>query len=377
MGRAKITLAEHQARIDKVNPNIEALEYVSNSAPSKCKCRVCGHVWAEPPKNLHRGSKCPKCYKRKKNDWNTEEFVRTIREKSPNIVLSGEYINMNTRFSCMCLVCGHKWTSAAKNLMLGKGCDRCAHRYVHDLRTKSTETFIEEMRSINPNIQITGEYVGAKEPIKCRCGVCGHVWTSQPTNLLQGCGCPECRLRRIGETHRKTHAEFVEDMRRIHPGIAVVSTYTRGLDPITLQCNKCGEQWTILAASAVVQACGCPTCSGSHGEQAIAAHLRQMGIEYQPQKRFDDLRGPGGGMLSYDFYIPSANTLIEYQGEYHDGSGLYQTADSFEYQRTRDALKRNYAKEHDYALLEIWYRDFKHIKSILMEHFASIQPTVA
>lgn len=53
MGRPTIGLVEHQARIDKVNPNVEALEYISNRTPSRCKCRICGHIWAEPPKNLH------------------------------------------------------------------------------------------------------------------------------------------------------------------------------------------------------------------------------------------------------------------------------------------------------------------------------------
>ena len=360
----KLTLEECQRRVRSVSKNITILEYVSSSVPVRCRCELCGHIWTEPSKNLYRGSNCPKCFKRKKNNWTTSEFINAVKSISPNILLSGEYVNMDTRFDCTCSVCGHTWTSVAKNLLSGKGCDKCAHRYVHSLQTKSTEEFMAEMKRVNPNIQIVGEYAGAKKHIECHCKICGHNWT-QPTNLLQGYGCPGCWSHHIGDACRKSHDEFVADLNRLHPGITVVSHYTRGADKIILRCNECGEQWSILASSAMAQACGCPTCNGSHGEQAIAAHLHEMGITYHPQHRFSDLRGPGGGYLSYDFYVPSANTLIEYQGEFHDGSGAYQTPAGLENQKLRDAMKKDYASEHGYRILEIWYYDFKRIRSIL------------
>lgn len=38
------------------------------------------------------------------------------------------------------------------------------------------------------------------------------------------------------------------------------------------------------------------------------------------QKEFDNLLGVKNGKLKFDFYLPTYNFLIEYQGEYHDGS---------------------------------------------------------
>lgn len=369
---------ECQVRVSMLHPHIRVLEYSNARTPVLCECTRCGHRWAEPSKNLYRGSDCPNCTKRKKHKWTSDEFFAKITETLPTVEVSGEFTTLKgTRLHCRCLRCGREWESNAGNLLTGHGCDDCAHRYVTSLHRKTHAQFLAEMAKVNPSVEILGEYTSAKEELRCRCITCGHIWEAQPTNLLAGCGCPACRLRRLGDATRKSHEQFVADMHRVHPGITVVSTYTRGADPITLQCDECGEQWTILASSAVAQACGCPTCAGSNGEQAIAAHLREMNIDYQPQKRFEDLRGPGGGMLSYDFYIPSTNTLIEYQGQYHDGTGLYQSQDAYQDQRERDKLKREYAYQHGYHFLEIWYRDFKRIKSILTAHFESLQPTVA
>ena len=70
--------------------------------------------------------------------------------------------------------------------------------------------------------------------------------------------------------------------------------------------------------------------------------------------------------LSYDFYLPEFKLLIEYQGQFHDGTASMVSKDLyFERQKINDELKRNYAKENDYYFLEIWYYDFDDIESLI------------
>jgi hypothetical protein len=83
------------------------------------------------------------------------------------------------------------------------------------------------------------------------------------------------------------------------------------------------------------------------------------------QKTFDGLIGLGGGLLSYDFYLPKYNLLIEYQGEFHDGTAYQQSKKDFEKQFEHDRRKKEYAKQHNMILLEIWYWDFDNIEEIL------------
>lgn len=112
----------------------------------------------------------------------------------------------------------------------------------------------------------------------------------------------------------------------------------------------------------------CPQCQYSKGEDRISQYLIQNNINYITQKTFDDLRGIKGRLLSYDFYLPEYNLLIEYQGEFHDGGGgKNYTRANLQKQQEHDKRKREYAQKHNIKLLEIWYWDFDNIESILQK----------
>ena len=95
--------------------------------------------------------------------------------------------------------------------------------------------------------------------------------------------------------------------------------------------------------------------------------LDEHHIEYVFQKRMKDLYRFYGQYLSYDFYIPLLNVLIEFQGEYHDKVTNYNSPERLADQQIRDEMKRQYAKEHGYHLIEIWYYQMDDIEAILQK----------
>jgi len=138
---------------------------------------------------------------------------------------------------------------------------------------------------------------------------------------------------------------------------------------------------------------GCPDCNKSHGEKKIREvcifnnFVQIFQTEYNkclyknnivyfiPQKTFDGLVGTGNGLLSYDFYVPKYNLLVEYQGEYHDHAILAYKGEPIELaearlvkQKEHDRRKKIYALSNNYNLLEIWYWDFDNIETILTEY---------
>lgn len=129
-------------------------------------------------------------------------------------------------------------------------------------------------------------------------------------------------------------------------------------------CETCGEKWSTTLYH-ISNGRWCPQCSSSKGEKRINKWLRLNNIKFIPQKTFDGLIGLGGGNLSYDFYLPDYNLLIEYQGEYHDGSTGHQTEEDIERRRKHDEFKKDYAQINNIGLLEIWYWDFDNIEEIL------------
>lgn len=361
----KISLEECQRRINKVSANIFVVDYYGNRKPSPCICKKCGRVWHEPAKNLFRGSNCPRCFKRRKNNWNTRALIFAVSDIRPDIEIVGEYVNMKVKLKCRCRTCKNEWMSMPGSLLQGNGCPKCAQVANHNATRKTMGQFILEMNDINPSINIIGEYINAKKPLLCSCTVCETKWNAAPTSLLSGSGCPTCGRERIKTSQLKSHDTFLEDMRVVNPDIEVISPYLGAHRQIKLKCRICNEEWECTASNAIAHANGCPMCGSSHGERAINAHLRELGIRYVPQKRFDGLIGVGGTKLSYDFYLPDMHVLIEYQGQFHDGTSKMQTQDALAKQKEHDRRKKDYAIRNGFKFIEIWYYDFKNIKHIL------------
>lgn len=131
-------------------------------------------------------------------------------------------------------------------------------------------------------------------------------------------------------------------------------------------CDKCKNTW-YSTISHISNGRWCPVCNSSKGERKIHNFLTLNNIKFTEQKTFNSLLGLGNGLLSYDFYLPDYNLLIEYQGEFHDGTISFQTKEMFEKQQEHDRRKRQYSKDNNIMLLEIWYYDFDKIEDILKQ----------
>lgn len=132
-------------------------------------------------------------------------------------------------------------------------------------------------------------------------------------------------------------------------------------------CEKCGYIWESSLNNISSNNAWCPKCKMSTGEKAITRWLQVNNIPYKHEITYANLIGVNGGLLSYDFYLPSHNIFIEYQGRQHGEyiPGLHKTYKEFEIQQEHDRRKCEYADKHGIKLLEIWYWDFDNIEEIL------------
>ena len=163
---------------------------------------------------------------------------------------------------------------------------------------------------------------------------------------------------------KKTHEEFIEEMNIKNPNIEILGKYKGAKIHIEYRCKICNHKDKMRPDNLLSEK-GCPLCNTSKGEKRILKYLNENNIEYIYQMFYSNLRGFGNGLLSYDFYLPTYNLLIEYQGEYHDNTVPYQTDFDFAMQQEHDRRKREYAEKNNIRLLEIWYWDFNNIEEIL------------
>ena len=67
--------------------------------------------------------------------------------------------------------------------------------------------------------------------------------------------------------------------------------------------------------------------------------------------------------MPFDFYLDDYNICIEYQGSQHYKPKFGK--ESFEYTKTHDKIKKDFCKNNNIKLVEIHYKDFKNISSII------------
>ena len=127
-----------------------------------------------------------------------------------------------------------------------------AHRKTHD-------EFILELNSINPEVEVLGQYTTALTKILIKCRICGNQWEAKPSALLNRSGCPECAKRRKGNALRKTHEQFVSELALVNSNIQVLEQYTGNRNKITIKCRKCNYEWNTTPHD-LLSGHGCPQC---------------------------------------------------------------------------------------------------------------------
>lgn len=98
----------------------------------------------------------------------------------------------------------------------------------------------------------------------------------------------------------------------------------------------------------------CSLCSKSSGEKTVETWLINNNVEYEEQKTFNDLRVKN--KLRFDFYIPSQNMCIEFNGQQHYSPIEFWGGDEqFELTKSYYKIKKNYCLENGMVFLEIKY----------------------
>ena len=206
-GNAKKTTEEFKREMKEINKNIEILgEHINDKTKIKCRCKIDGYEWEATPSNLLSGKGCPKCYENIKK-LTHEEFINRMKEINNNIEVLEEYTDNKTKIKCRCKKDGYEWEVIPNSLLRGIGCPKCAGK-----NKKTTKDFKQEIKEINDNIEILGEYVNARTKIKCKCKIDGYEWETRPDNLLGGKGCPKCNEskgeKRIGKYLDSKNIEY-------------------------------------------------------------------------------------------------------------------------------------------------------------------------
>jgi len=297
--------------------------------------------------------------------YNTEEFIKRARLVHGNKYDYSKvsYVNSTTDICIICPIHGEFWQIPAEHLR-GKGCVKCGQALCGEKqKQKAKETFVERCKEIHGD-KYTYEkvnYVDSHTKIIVTCKKHGDFETL-PYRLLNGSGCPKCKSEEAHERYSKGTLKFIEEAKRIHGDLYDYSLcdYYNTHTKVTIICREHGA--VEVCAGEHLQGCGCPLCSEPLGEKRVRIYLENHEVSFIKQYsiKYKD------NNYRVDFFIPSKNLIIEYNGAQHyKPVKWFGGAKTFHKQQERDKNIRDYCKENNVKLLEISYLQYPIVEQIL------------
>lgn len=225
-------------------------------------------------------------------------------------------------------------------------------------------------------ILLSTKYIRSDKKLEWQClkNNCKEKFLACWNDIYSGEGCSYCRGLKVGKSNclATNHPELLKEWDfEKNKDITPYNVTSGSHKSVCWKCLKCNYEWEAEIHNRVNNKTGCPNCDSYKGEIKISDWLNKQSLYFMPQYQFNDLRGVHNGLLSYDFYLPKCNLLIEYQGVQHDhpidfnGEGIEKAKENFMIQQEHDKRKRQYAKNHNINILEIWYWNYDNTEIIL------------
>ena len=343
------------------------------------------------------------------------EYIKKTIESNGYILITDEYINNLQKLKMICPE-GHECELSFGKFISGRRCQICSKKNKNDsLKLPFKE--IEKNFNKEGYELISREYIKANQKLQYKCPN-GHIHEMSYNSFQQGHRCPTCQksikyeydfikeyfeqhgFRLLSDSYEKAHGKLLCECKNGHKHFTTWVNFRKR--PICLECEgkivnakiikekvekegyflktdnyinnrqklefKCPKNHTFFMSWHDFNGgCRCPHCKVSKGEDEIRRILNFWNIEFVSQKRFENCRD--SLELPFDFYIPSLNACIEYDGEQH-----YKPIEVFGgeigYAKTKrhDEIKTHFCKDNNINLIRIPYWEFNNIENILKQN---------
>lgn len=269
-----------------------------------------------------------------------EEFK--IRLNSFGFDLVDDYINSKTSISFKCIHCNKIFKRKPKELNSVKcSCEQKHLDYVSKVGSK--------------NFDVLEHYKSIRHKILHKCRVCELKFKTTPKTLLNSVnGCPSCSGKKFSNSH------YISILPK---NIEFLSVEYKGSNYYHLhKCKICNFEWETKPNYIIHMSTSCPNCTSSKGERLISDFLNKLELDFVKEYSVSI----NGVKYRFDFFIPSLNILIEYDGIQHykpiDYFGGLQALEKIKFS---DDVKNKWCLDNSLTLIRIPY--YVDIKSLLSE----------
>lgn len=369
--RKKKTTEEFKKEVyDLVGDEYSVLgEYFGANTHVLMKHNTCNHEWNIKPSNFLSGRRCPEC---NHPTYNINK-AKKLFKKVGFTLLATKYTGI---FDSMPYICdshpdlGIQYASLTGINQGHTNCPKCRYEKTANSQRTDRSIIIQDFKNAGLILQPNFIYNEMHDVLPCICEKHKNLGIQYISynNIKYGHqkGCIRCGYERLGNNKRMSDDNIKELVESLD--LEFVSVIKDRKTKVKVICPKHREQGVqIKTLDKLKLGQGCKYCNYSHGERRIEKYLQMNNITNIPQKSFNGLLGMGKGNLSYDFYLPNNNLLVEFQGEQHEHycKWFHKTIEDFYIQVEHDKRKRDYAISSNIKLLTIWYYDYNNIETIL------------
>lgn len=256
-----------------------------------------------------------------------------------------------------CLNCGNKFNTKPRYLKTNEGrtgkCKYCLPR-----GNSKRKEFEEYINTVDGYEMVSGYIDNQKVTMKHI--ECGNEWDILPHYFKnRGQRCPKCFIKK-----RKKDKEFKEYVKSTRD-YQLLSDYKTYHEDVEMKHLICGKEYFVKPSKFKHGKRRCPHCNGSNGELTIQSFLDKNKISYEREKKFKDMIYKE--CLRMDFYLHDYNMCIEFHGRQHYEfiELFHKTYDGFLERTKKDKIKKEYCRNNNIKYIEISYKDFENIESIL------------
>lgn len=215
------------------------------------------------------------------------------------------------------------------------------------------------------------DFKGTKTDVLIGCKIHkGYYFEMRPDNHTtilkqtgKPAGCPKCAKNEKLDTE-----EFIKRAKEVHGNKYKYDKvkYTGSNERVLIGCPEHG--YFLQQAITHLKGGGCPVCRESKGEKKIREILKNLGIKFEGQGKFDKCIGICK-TLPFDFYLPDYKIAIEFDGKQHFepvfGSTEEKRLERFADRKNKDRIKNNYCESHDIKLIRIAYTEINNLNTII------------
>ena len=344
------------------------LNYIGMTKPCTIKCELCGKIQTlQTARQFLREGRICLCDHNVENspvknvfdEKKFNEFAEKIKNKYPDedlVVL--EYTGHKEKAIIKCNKCGTEYIQTGGSFT-DKRKKKVCHKCIPREDTREVGRKVDYLIKNNDKLIVITPYKKITDDLEFQCKNCEGIFKRKPQVFLKTQRCPYCDSHAVKRTKEIFQKEL--DM-KFNGEYTIIGDYIDTLTPTLFRHNDCGFIFKSKPHNIVTKA-PCPKCKkfNSKGEIAIKKILDSHNICYEQQKRYKEVNA-----LSFDFYIPKFNLLIEFQGEQHFSPVKHFGGESkFQKQQKNDNMKRKFCQEKKINLLEIKYTDIDKIEDIL------------